>query len=732
MAADRTNTAIPLILLALWINLKIFLFGPLTIYTTNAAEMRVGFHTLVSLYVVPFLAVTVIVISLGLALPRRPVEIYLAVLSAIGVLVWLQGDVLLWDYGTLDGNFIDWQTEAWKGYVDTPIWAAVIAAAVYWRRRLRTMVPSICLLLFAIQVGSLWFLEPDPRTGQSNDSGRRTVHMDPPEQLFRFSAAGNIVHIVLDGFQSDIFEEMVTDSKQYRDALQGFTFFKEATTSSSVTYLSVPSFMSATTYQNHVPVWRFRQDALEGSNIVKVLANAGYQVDIASATDFLAKFHSDALYYRVPHPFRGKEQTEKWHAGFMLDLSLFRCAPHFIKRTIYNQQAWLVSSMILGRSGLQFKHYSGTEFLRHFTEESSLGREEPVYKYIHIITPHPPLVVAEGNFPAEKPLERTRENYKRQAAYTLDRVVTFLDKLRALAIYNHSMIIIQSDHGAGYSFEMQEAGSGRWIDSLKSDLKVWGGVLPLLMIKPAESRETLRVSEAQVELNDLPATITALLGLPDAFDGKNVFAVKNGEERQRRFYREMSHRTRAGKTGYFETLQEYVISGSVFQKSSWRKGKVHPKPSEYSNSNYVWGASLGFGYGGNVHRFLLKGWSGPGKRGNWTKERVASLGLVVDAPQNDLVELRATMAPFLVQERLPLQRVLVYVNHQPVGEWTLADKSFSTHSLTVPASYFHDKNVVLRFEFPNATSPKELGLNRDVRLLAAHFRDIRLIDGHEP
>ena len=133
---------------------------------------------------------------------------------------------------------------------------------------------------------------------------------------------------------------------------------------------------------------------------------------------------------------------------------------------------------------------------------------------------------------------------------------------------------------------------------------------------------------------------------------------------------------------------------------------------------------------GNVHRFLLKGWSGPGERGNWSKDRVASLGLVVDPPQNDLVELRATMAPFLVQERLPLQRLLVYVNNQPVGEWTLADKSFSTYSLAVPARYFQDKEVVLRFEFPNATSPKELGLNRDVRLLAAHFRDIRLIDGH--
>ena len=93
--ADRSSTAIPLILLAAWINLEIFLFCPLTIYITNAEEMRVGFQTLAWLYVLPFLACMVLVAGFGLALPRGPRQFYAAVLAAIGVLLWLQGDVLL-------------------------------------------------------------------------------------------------------------------------------------------------------------------------------------------------------------------------------------------------------------------------------------------------------------------------------------------------------------------------------------------------------------------------------------------------------------------------------------------------------------------------------------------------------------------------------------------------------------------------------------------------------------
>ena len=729
---DRRNAAISLILLASWINLKIFLFCPLTIYITNAEEMSVGFHTLVSLYVFPFLACTVLLAGLGLALPRGPRQIYMALLAAIGVLLWLQSDVLLWNYGALDGSFIDWQREAWKGYVDTPIWVALLAAAVYWRQRLLPVVRPLCLLLFAIQVVSLWFLEPDPRTESGDQLGRSIAHSDPPETLFRFSATNNVIHIVLDGFQSDIFEEIIVGSERYRDALPGFTFFKEAITSSSVTYLSVPSFMSATTYLNRVPVWKYKQQALEGSNLVKVLADAGFQVDMASATNFSLNFYRNGSYYRIPHPFRGKEEAEKWHAGFMLDLSLFRSTPHFVKKAVYNQQAWWISSAILESSGLAFKHFSGNEFLSHFTKRSSPGGDGPVYKYIHLITPHPPLVVAEGDLPAGLPLERTRENHRRQSAYTLDRIVALLDRLRTLAIYDHSMIIIQSDHGSGEPFKMEEAGSGRWIESLKSRLRVWGGVLPLLLIKPAQSRGPLKVSEAPVELNDIPATVTALLGLPHDFGGKNVFAVKSGEERNRRFYREMSKRNRAVKTGYFEGLQEYIISGSVFRESSWKVGRIYQKPSAYRNRKYPWGTTLEFGLKGNAHRFLLDGWSTPGETGTWTAARTATLALEVDPPNNDTVRLSARLFPFLVQDKLPRQKVLVHINDEPVGEWILAEKDLRTHSITVPATHFNENEVVIGFGFPNAASPRDMGVNRDVRTLAVVFRHITLQDGHGP
>jgi len=719
-----------LILLAVWISLKIFLFCPLTIYVTNAEEMPVGFHSLALLYLLPLLGSGAILVLTCLALPTGPRRSYLAILAAIGGLLWLQGDVLLWNYGPLDGSFIDWQREAWKGYVDSSIWLAILVGAIYWRRQLVPWFRVGVLLLLSIQLGSLLFMKPWGALVQK--SVPSVASLDLPDRLVRFSASRNVIHIVLDGFQSDVFEELVEGSERYRETFRGFSFFREATTSIEATHLSIPSFIGARIYRNQIPAWRFERQIFEGKNILRTLANAGYEIDVAAGLSWMSHLYSDAMVYGIPHPFREQAEIERWHAAFLLDLSLFRLAPHFIKRAVYNQQAWVISSMNPGPSGTHYRHFSDNEFFRRFTQEASLGRETPVYKLIHLITPHPPLVVDERQLPSRTPLKNTRENFRRQSAYTLEWVLQFLDKLRTLSIYDGSTIIIQADHGAGLAFQLQDR-SGQWIDSRKSSLRVSGAVLPLLLVKPARSEGVLRVSDAQVELTDLPATIVSLLGLPDQFGGKNIFEVEEGHGRNRRYNRGLVHRDNSSKTGFFTALQEYVISGSVFAESSWRKGNLYLKPAEHRDTDYAWGTLLTFGKSGNVHRFLLDGWSIPSEseRTTWTKAGEARLSFRIPPPKRAKVVLSAKVLPFVVKELHPIQRVLIHVNGEPFGEWMLTERVLQSHSLEVPAYFFQDGEVVVGFEFPNAVTPRELGVNRDARTLAVRFASISLDDGPE-
>ncbi len=728
MTTDQKSRILTLVLLAGWISLKIFILCPLTIYVTNAEEMTVGYYSLALLYLIPFLASVAILVFLGMVLPSTPQRVYVAILAAIGGLLWLQGDVLLWNYGPLDGSFIDWNREAWRGYVDSSMWLAVVVAALYWKRHLVARVRTGVLLLLAIQMGSLFFMKPWAALVQKTEPFVESL--DLPERLVRFSASDNVIHIVLDGFQSDVFEELVESSKHYEESFEGFTFFREATTSTRVTHLSIPSFISASTYRNQIPAWKYHRQIFKGKNILRTMAEAGYQIDVASGVSWMSRLHSGAMVYGIPHPFREKAEIERWHAAFLLDLSLFRLAPHFIKRAIYNQQAWLISSMTPGPAGTHYRHFSDNEFFRRLTGEASLGRETPVYKLIHLLTPHPPLVVDERKLPARRPLKNTRENVIRQSADTLERVFQFLDKLRKLSLYDDSTIVIQGDHGTSLSFRMQDR-SGHWVDSRDSRLRISGAVLPLLLVKPARSKGRMQVSDAQVELNDLPATIVALLRLPGEFGGKNIFEIKRGELRDRTYARGMVNRDTSSRSGFFIALQEYVISGSVYLESSWTIGTLYQKPADYRDTDYPWGSLLTFGRSGNVHRFLLDGWSisSDSESTTWTKADEARLSFRISPPKRDRVVLSATMLPFLARGLLPHQRVLIHVNGEFVGEWVLTERELGSHSIEVPADYFREEDVVIGFKFPNAVAPRELGVNSDVRTLAVRFASIRLHDG---
>ena len=49
--------------------------------------------------------------------------------------------------------------------------------------------------------------------------------IDVPKEIYELSSKENVVHIVLDGFQSDIFQDIITENTDYyHEKLKGFVF----------------------------------------------------------------------------------------------------------------------------------------------------------------------------------------------------------------------------------------------------------------------------------------------------------------------------------------------------------------------------------------------------------------------------------------------------------------------------------------------------------------------------
>src|ERR1041385_8229051 len=103
---------------ALLIVFNLFLFGPFTIYSGNFGEFAISLASSLKSFLVPSLVMVVIMTAIGSFLPEKLRGYYVSLLLVAGVLLWLQGNIFLWNYGVLGNKDIDWTKDTWRGWVD--------------------------------------------------------------------------------------------------------------------------------------------------------------------------------------------------------------------------------------------------------------------------------------------------------------------------------------------------------------------------------------------------------------------------------------------------------------------------------------------------------------------------------------------------------------------------------------------------------------------------------------
>jgi hypothetical protein len=561
----------------LFLIFTIFVFGPYTLYQGNIDEFTVSLPAMLRFFLGPGLILFALLSLIGLLLPRRAHQLYVSVLLALGLLIWLQGNFLVWKYGLLNGRGFDWSRNAWRGWIDGTLWVGLLALAfLFYRRIYKIAVPASLILTAALGASLLFTSLQKPETWATAE--KSSLPTIPPEEIFEFSSGQNVIQFILDGFQSDIFEEIVAEQPDfYSKSLEGFTFFKEATGSFRSTYMAVPAFLSGSVYKNDIPMRKFLNGANRGRTIFNVLYHRGFETDLVCDWRF-ARGATYSHHYPIAVPYGGtKQQNVKSASALMLDLVLFRHAPHFLKKFIASDDLWLIQRFLTpADDSLNLRYFSHQAFLRDMIEHLSVTRTKPVYKYVHLMTTHFPIVVNKDCQQA-RDIPATRENIRAQARCGLNEVLKFLDELRSKGIYDSSLIILQADHGIGQNIKMANLDkSGSEVDFIKERTlpQIAGFALPLLAIKPPHSAGGLKISRAQVELTDIPATVGRLLGLDAEFGGRPVFEVDPNEVRERRFYFH-EWQDKNWQSDYLSRLDEFVIDGSAFDRNSWRWNETY-------------------------------------------------------------------------------------------------------------------------------------------------------------
>lgn len=545
-------------------------FTTLTIYSGNSEEFSAAYTDLASIYL-PYCALLVMLLGLpGTFLNDGGLTRYRGFLAALGILVWLQGNVLVWDYGVLDGRSISWLAGAWRGVLDLGIWIVLLFAATRGRPRINRALTAAAIATFAIQAAIAV-------TTVAGDPGGLVVRSEPAaasanrDDVFGFSTDRNVVHILMDGFQTDILQGILAakGGEELERELQGFTLFEHNLGAFPYTLVTIPAYLAGERYTNQIPVEDFVGMTLQGRTILSAAFDAGYEVDIAAPTG-LANRYSKARHTNVYAIRSGDHVDERENivgeSAKLVDLALFRDVPHFAKALVYRDQLWVFQGMVEPESYQHLQYFADLSFLRRLAERMSADRDTPVYKLIHVMLSHKPTVgTAACEFAGNQ--VTSRKTVTAHATCSLRTVVSVLKRMQELGVYDNSLIVLMGDHGAWVPIDGLQAPAG--VGGKPSALNV-AMATPVLAIKPPHAKGSLRVSDAETSVLDVPSTIASIIGLPAEFPGRPAMTLSENETRER-WHTIFGFGHNDYAPGYLFPMHEFRVTGNPYDLDSWQR-----------------------------------------------------------------------------------------------------------------------------------------------------------------
>ena len=342
-------------------------------------------------------------------------------------------------------------------------------------------------------------------------------------------------------------------------------------------------------------------------------------------------------------------------------------------------------------------------------DKLTVTRTKPVFKFIHLTTTHPPMVVNRDCQYAGKPLKHTRKNTINQSRCSLEHVIKILDKLKLKGIYESSLIVLMADTGVGLEVKLKNMDKGDRF------ARIAGSAIPLMVIKPPFSKGPLKTSTAQTMITDFPATISSILNLTEKFNGRSMFEIDPNEVRERKFfYYKWRHEN--WYADYFEHIDEFTVKGSVFDLASWRKSQIGI-PAD----------GITFDIGSSAEReglIQLEGFSmkeiSADKLFNfrWAtgkNSRMFFHGLRLPTRSRILVTFE--VAPFVVNKNKEM-----IIKSQLSTAKVILKPGWSKYD--VIAEFPKGETPTLDIYYEDAASPKSLGINRDMRILSVRWNKI--------
>jgi len=545
-------------------------FSPLQIFFGNAFDFPFGFAAILPILAILALSLSAIVFLVSFSF-RKWHERLAALAFCLGFLLWVQGNLMPWVYGPLDGRPISWPQFRTQGWLEALAWVLILLLVFFRPRPVFRLARGGSLFLLCVQLVSLLV------TGLSAPEveGKNKLVFDVGDRNV-FSRRRNVIILVVDTFQSDAFAEILGQEPGLKDNFKDFTYFRNCLGGYTGTFFSVPLILTGRYWDGAQSIKEYTKTAYLSWSLPYVLKNSGYRVGLYPQ-------QSPDIYYgkRVASNLVARKGVRAADMAFLLDLALFRQLPHFLKKMIYNDRAWLLSRWFAGprpspaggKRKPRPRRRTYMDLNKDLEEVEALEAgmtliDRPVFKYLHWRGLHRPL--ARNEDCEYEPLAYDRPNYLRQARCILRLLGRFLAKLKEEGIYDSSLIVIVGDHGVrmesiGIRYE---TGPGCWRLDDRGDPAtiIRQAAIPVLLVKKiAAAQPEMKVSDAPAVLSDIPRTVFTEIGVNSSGPGISLFSLAENQGRPRPFYLVV------GDIQHGAELKKIRVDGFAWDPGSWRE-----------------------------------------------------------------------------------------------------------------------------------------------------------------
>jgi hypothetical protein len=579
--------------------LQIFVYFPISIWIQNQFNFSVQFldGKIVFIYIFFIILITSLIVSL---ITPKIIRNYLFPLMVIlSLLILIQQNILVWNYGILDGKNLNFEHVNYKSWIDFSLWFSGFILLILKRKYL--IKNAGVFLSFSVIVStSILLLTIYSFNFNPNKSSSYTE-----ENKFSFSKDKNILVFVLDGFQSGVFWEMINQEPELKKEFEGFTYYPNTTSVFAKTYPSIPLMLTGKVYQKQQPITSFLDSAYEES-LLSDMVDSGWDVGLYPYVKNTIKFTPSIMNNYLDKVSLIEKSAEYLQA---LDLTFFRSIPHFAKvklfknrklvihddavRYLENKEFFINSKIKNIRLPKPSKHV-GLNFLHNIKTNLKTTSDKPVFRFYHLMMPHAPFVLNRnleyGNY------ERSFESYKNYSYASIKLMSGYLQELKESGVYDNSKIIILADHGGGdYSTNNYNPKTSEFLSTAKNAKPKASGK-PIFLLKDFNATEPMKISQKPVSLLDVAPTIAKSADVK--FDNQGGFAIDELSEQQQRIRTYYYYKFTSWDSKYLQDFKIFEINGDVYDDNSWSEVGVLSAKNKQNikvNDSYVFSKTIHFG-----------------------------------------------------------------------------------------------------------------------------------------